>query len=128
MSYATRLATDLRNAYEDHDRDRFEAALARMVRTMVYTGPTALYVPTEGDMADLQLRMAQETRERASGALSAPMDLPKPPPPLCETSIPHPPGAIEQPQCARNDAYPCACYSQHARAVCMYRRGNTPGA
>jgi hypothetical protein len=38
-SYAERLATELRNAYEAHSRDAFEAALKRMVDTMTYAGP-----------------------------------------------------------------------------------------
>lgn len=42
-SYADRLAIELRNAYEAHDRDAHERALRRMVETMAYTGP----IPTQ---------------------------------------------------------------------------------
>jgi hypothetical protein len=38
-SYAERLAIELRNAYEAHDRDAHDRALRRMVETMTYTGP-----------------------------------------------------------------------------------------
>jgi hypothetical protein len=38
-SYAERLATELRLAYEAHDRDALERGLRRMVSTMHYSGP-----------------------------------------------------------------------------------------
>lgn len=38
-SYAERLAIELRNAYEAHDRDAHERALRRMVQGMAYAGP-----------------------------------------------------------------------------------------
>lgn len=38
-SYAQRLATSLRNAYEMRDRDMFDRELGRMVATLTYTGP-----------------------------------------------------------------------------------------
>jgi hypothetical protein len=50
-SYVERLATELRNAYEAHDRDAFDRALKRMADAMVYAGPVpstrrAIPVPT----------------------------------------------------------------------------------
>lgn len=51
-SYAERLATELRNAYEAHDRDAHDRALRRMVDSMTYAGPAvptrerAIHVPT----------------------------------------------------------------------------------
>jgi hypothetical protein len=38
-SYATRLATSLRNAFDAKDRVMFEQELDRMVRNLTYTGP-----------------------------------------------------------------------------------------
>lgn len=44
-SYAERLAIELRNAYEAHDRDAHDRALRRMVETMTYTGPVPAQKP-----------------------------------------------------------------------------------
>jgi hypothetical protein len=68
---AQRLATDLRNAYEGHDREAFERHLARMTAALEYTGPT----PAPGSRVpvvdiDSLVQLAKSS----------------PPPPLCEVN------------------------------------------
>jgi hypothetical protein len=143
-SYARRLATTLRNAYEVHDRDAFDKAIARMVETMEYTGPR----PPEPHQLHEHEQVAPtpapagwtgpERRHRSGAGSSAAMqahlsDLARiareSPSPLCEASWPGAEArdAIDRQMegnrvrgCTRKLG-DCECKTPMDRATCMYR-------
>jgi hypothetical protein len=109
-TYIERLATELRNRFDDHDRVGFEAALARMVANLTYAGPVPLarqvFVangkPVEGEHA-----IAEPTPVWPSDATRDH---------LREREWNN---ALDG--CARKLG-PCECRSPADQAVCMHRR------
>lgn len=106
MSYATRLATGIRNAYDAHDRDHLERELARMVAALEYTGPLPEgWVPPK-------------SRPEPGSALAWPG-------PAAREALREQEACNALNGCGRKAAN-CECASDHERAICMYRKAPPP--
>jgi hypothetical protein len=121
-SYAERLASELRNAYEAHDRDAFDRATRRMVQTMHYTGPVedrqrAVSDCAKGKGCTCGRTIQRETcMERTGGASAQPAREPvheAPQHPVNNTTFA---GSVH---CTRPE---CECTSWPQAKTCMHRR------
>lgn len=101
MSIATRLAQDIRNAYDSRSRDDLERHLVRMVQAMEYAGPTTKVHPVHPIHT-----------------------LPKAPPPLCETTR----ASYSVFDVCDRRLGNCECKDLAARAVCMHRKAPLHGS